>query len=161
VRRPGAAGRPVWLIPSNPSPHFNGSYPRDSQAAGWPDACRHVSAGAMFAYWAGGGGALVAPFGSPNRITFESIRRTCCGPELIAVEANAFPNSPRWRGGTPAFVTGRSGVVIWNATRMKKWDTRQSGAKRTPGNVMIHRHKTHIDTADEFQNGTVIPVTKS
>jgi hypothetical protein len=97
---------------------------------------------------------------SPNRITFESIRRTCFGPELIAVEANAFPSSPRWLGGTPAFVTGRSGVVIWNANRMKKWDTLQSGAKRTPGNVMIHRHKTHIDTADEFQNGTVIPVTK-
>ena len=30
--KPGAAGRPVWLSPPNPSPHCNGSYPKGSQA---------------------------------------------------------------------------------------------------------------------------------
>jgi hypothetical protein len=42
--KPGAAGRPVWLSPSNPSPHSNGSCPKGSQATGWPDArCSRAS----------------------------------------------------------------------------------------------------------------------
>ena len=56
-------GRPVWLSPSNPSPHSNGSYPKGSQATGWPDARSSRASGTGEGDWLGRACGTGADFG--------------------------------------------------------------------------------------------------